>query len=177
MNKAVIALEDYIARNKDQFEMKLNTLQFSAKHKRDMKQKRRSDRLVHGEFELQCFHCSHFICMSSDVKKIQSVHHVCIADDIRERVNSLRSPIPLFEESDMKMDGETSCRNCERPLGGVCEYKGVEFPLLKIAYFRVVDRNGKGSHHKKWKGVSFFIEEISNEDLLNFARSNNSDSD
>ena len=177
MNVAVIALEKYITRNRQVFGIQQQKLQFTAKLKRDMKETRRRERLVDGDFELQCYHCSSFICMSSDVKKIQGVHHVCIADDIRERVNFARSPLPQFEESDIKMDGATTCKNCQHPLGGVCDYKSIEFPLFKIRYFRVVDMNGKGSHHKKWKGVSFKVEDIEVNDLLAFARANNSDSD
>lgn len=176
MNEAVIDLERTIEANRNNFEIQQSKLQFEASLKRDMKQKRKAERLRDDEFEFRCFHCDNFICMSSDIKKIQDAHRVCIADNVEERVNFHRSPIPQFEESDMKMDGDTSCGSCQHTLGGVCEYKGIEFPLLKVQNFRLIDRNGKGSHHKKWKGVPCRIQEIDTVDLLKFVNTN-SDSD
>ena len=176
MNEAVIALERMIEANRNNFEIQQSKLQFDARLKRDMKKKRKEERLRDDEFEFRCFHCDNFICMSSDIKKIKEAHHVCIADDVEERVSFHRSPVPQFEDSDVKMDGETSCNNCQHTLGGVCEYKGIEFPLLKVQHFRLVDRNGKGSHRKKWKLVLCKIQEIDTADLLKFANTN-SDSD
>ena len=176
MNNAVVVLERLIERNRNDFEVQQNKLQLSDKIKRETKAKRKAERLIEGDFEFRCLHCSNFICMSSDIKKIQGCHHVCVADDVNERVTFQRSIMPEFEENDMKMDGATYCNNCLNTLGGVCDYKGIEFPLIKVSLFRLVDANGKGSHTKKWKGAPCKIEEIELEDLRKFANRNN-DSD
>jgi hypothetical protein len=34
------------------------------------------------EFELRCGKCNEFICMSTDIKKIQNAHHAVISEDL-----------------------------------------------------------------------------------------------
>ena len=176
MNDTVVVLEQLIERNRNSFDMQRYKIQFSEKIKRETKAKKRAERLIDGDFEFRCLHCSNFICMSSDIKKIQGCHHVCVDDDVSERVTFQRSPMPQFEENDLKMDGAIYCNGCLNQLGGVCDYKGVEFPLFKVQLFRIVDRNDKGYHTKKWKGAPCKIEEIELNDLRKFAYRNN-DSD
>ena len=175
MNDTVVVLEQLADRNRNHFELELNNIQSTDKLKRAAKAKKRAERLMDGDFEFQCFHCSNFICMSSDIKKIQC-HHVCVDVDVGERVTLQRSPVPEFAENDVKMDGATYCNSCLTPLGGVFDYMGIEFPLIKVQQFRIVDRNGKGYHTKKWKGAPCKIEDVELEDLRKFANRNN-DSD
>lgn len=172
MNDAVLVLEQIIERNRNNFEIRLNKLQTDAKIKRTLKEKKKYERRAEGDFEFRCFNCDQFICMSSDIRKIQGSHHVCVADDVTERVIFQRSPLPEYVENDMKMDGATYCLKCMQSLGGVCDYKGIEFPLMKIQQYRLVDRNGKGSHTKKWKGAPCKVQEIDLVDLLNFVHQN-----
>lgn len=161
MNDAAVVVDNLIEEDRNNFESHLNDLQKASKIKREMKVKKRAESLVKDEFTFQCFNCSNIICKSSEIRKIQGAHHVCIADTITEKVSWMRDPNPKFKENEMKMDGATECKECDHILGGVCDYKGTEYPLLKIKCFRVVDRNGKGKHYKKWKQAPCMIEEIS----------------
>ncbi|XP_060586933.1 antiviral innate immune response receptor RIG-I-like [Ruditapes philippinarum] len=123
----------------------------------------RRAKMAQGVKELKCLKCLKFICLSSDIRRIKDTQHVVIDEDVQKRITWTRKPIPKFKNDDLKFDGTTLCGNstCKQKLGGVCEYMGIEFPLIAISYFRVVDENNKGRTFKKWKDVNFDIEDYS----------------
>ena len=169
MNDAADVLDEVIERDRNDFEAELSQLQLSAKLEREMKRRQRDEQLVDGAFEFQCFNCSDFICMSTDIRKVQGAHHVCVDSDVSERVTLRRFLIPSFVDGDMKSGGDVFCNNCRSRLGGVCDYKGIQFPMITIDLFLLMDMHGKLSHKRRWKNAPCKIQEIDLDDLLQFS--------
>lgn len=103
--------------------------------------------------------------MSSDIRLIQLSHHVAINDEVMKKITLIRDLSPEYEDDNLKSDGRILCVHCQRRLGGVLEYQDTEFPLIKIKYFRVIDRSDQRNSFKKWKHVNFKVEKMSLNEL------------
>lgn len=158
-------LQDDIEENPNLWERESLVIQEYNKQMEDLQARAQRCAMVNGPAEIQCSNCSTPVCMTDDVRTIQNAHHIIVNSEFAERLIMLRSQIPEYEEEDLKYDGTSICSNpdCRRELGGVCEYKTLEFPLLKLKCINFIGRNG-GSF-KKWKKVPYFIQEISLDDL------------
>lgn len=167
MNRAVPELQRYIEDDPNKWEEELYQMQLEAKLKEEAKKKRREAQMKEGDVELKCLNCSAFICFASDIRVIQKAHRIVVNEDVKTRLVLERRPIPKYFEDELKFDGSTYCgaNNCRHELGGVCEYKHTEFPLIKIKNCVVVDRNGKSETFKTWKKANLRLEHFTLDDL------------
>ncbi|KAJ8317224.1 hypothetical protein KUTeg_005128 [Tegillarca granosa] len=163
MNKAIVELQDDFEKDQQKFKEGLEKLQKQAKTERDLEAETRGRReMLEGEFELRCCRCSSFICFSSSVRKIQDAHHVAICRDIVERVNITKTSRAAFADNEIKTGiGKLNCMKCAYDLGNVSLYKNIQFPVLKIASFLVVDNMDRKNLFKRWKQVPFQIKDLS----------------
>ena len=171
MNAIVPELQLYIEDHPNLWEREMREIQEEKKRLADLKEEERLLNMSKDEQEFRCLNCNHFVCFLSDIRKIQDAHHVVIDGGASKRLISFRNPHPRFIDDELKFDGAIFCGDvdCQRELGGVCEYKHTEFPLLKIKYFRVVNRNGQGNTFKQWKKANFDIEAFTLDDLREVA--------
>ena len=167
MNKIVPVLQAKIEKDQVAWQQYLTKEQNRRRQIEEEKNERESRARVTDVKELRCFKCNKFICLSSDIRRIKGTQHVVIDEEVQKRITWSRRPDPRFRNDELKFDGYTFCGNssCKQKLGGVCEYKGTEFPLISISNFLVVDQNNKRSTFKKWKDVNFQVEDYSLEQL------------
>ena len=165
MRKAIIQLQHQIIDSPRSFREELYRLQDEAKLDRELKsKKRKGKRIRHGEFELRCLKCNEFICMSSDVKKIQDAHHVCVDESLEDRVNYVRGT-PKYIDEQLETIGRLICTGCGYDLGGIIKHRGLEFPVLKIEKYLIVDMNERQDSCKAWKQAPFDAQPLTTEDF------------
>ncbi|XP_053406750.1 antiviral innate immune response receptor RIG-I-like isoform X2 [Mercenaria mercenaria] len=171
MNIILPELQVYIEDHPNLWERELREMQEEQKLQEELQQKQYQANMTNAEREFRCLNCNHFICFLSDIRKIQGAHHVVVDEGVSERLISFRNPHPRFIDEELKFNGAIFCGNpyCQRELGGLCEYKHAEFPLLKIKNFRVVSRNDEGNTFKQWKKTNFEVEPFTLEDLRHVA--------
>lgn len=172
MNRIIPHLQVYIEDHPNMWEEEIREIQMQNKLVELTKKEERKNKITSDVKELRCFNCNNFICFSTDIRKIQNSHHVIIEEDVKSRLISKRDPHPKFVEDELQYDGEIFCGNdgCQHTLGGVCTYKHVEFPLISIKHFKVIDQNGKSERFKQWKKANFEPEEFTLENLHEVAR-------
>ena len=155
MRKAIIKLQDHILQSPKVFREERLKLQEDAKLDRDLQAiKRKGKRIRRGEFELRCLRCNEFICMSSDVKKIENAHHVCVDESLKDRVDYVRGSTRYIDDT-IQTVGKLICVECGFDLGGIIKHKELEFPVLKIEKYLVVDMNERHHTCKQWKQAPF----------------------
>ena len=155
MRKAIVSLQKHIFSSPGGFIDELLKLQEDAKLDRDLQAVgRKGKRIRRGEFELRCQRCSDFICMSSDVKKIQNAHHVCVDESLKDRVDYVRGTSKYIDDS-ITSTGKLICMECGFELGGIIIHKSLEFPVLKIEKYLIVDMNERQDTCKQWKKAPF----------------------
>lgn len=155
MRKAIIRLQRHIIDSPSAFAKEQHKLQEEAKLDRDLKAvARKGKRVRSGEFELRCLRCNIFICMSSDVKKIQNAHHVCVDESLKDRVDYVRGTSKYIDET-IQIMGKLICMECGFDLGGIIIHKTLEFPVLKIEKYLLIDMNGRQDTCTQWKKAPF----------------------
>ena len=165
MRKAIIQLQNQIIDSPKKFKEEVLRLQDEAKLDRELKALQRKGRRIRtGEFELRCFKCSLFICMSSDVKKIQNAHHVCVDESLKDRVHYVRGAAKFIDDQ-LEAVGKLICSECGYDLGGLIKHKGLEFPVLKIERYLIVDMNERQDSCKFWKLAPFEAQPLTTEDF------------
>jgi hypothetical protein len=166
MNKAITSIREELRRSKDSVLRRVRDIQREAKIARDIALKNRKAAQANlGEFKITCNPCRNFICMSTDIKKIENAHHAAINEDIMENVNVVSS-IPDYEDVNMSFGaGKLFCKNCGNPLGNVTIYKDAQFCILKCEYLIMIDSAGNGIRKKKWKQAPFFVPPLTVSDL------------
>ncbi|XP_033757113.1 probable ATP-dependent RNA helicase DDX58 [Pecten maximus] len=168
MTKAIEKLQERIHEDQAGFQRRILKIQMEEKLARDMdacKGNRRD--IQEGQFELRCGKCQDYICMASDVKTIMSAHHAVLCEDITNRVAAKRLNRAQFSDQQLQSGvGKITCRKCGSDLGNVSIFKGIQFPIIKISSFSIVDAYGMVDCKKKWKQVPFHVAELSNEDLV-----------
>lgn len=166
MNEAIQKVQQNLCRNKVQFLEDVEKIQRSEKKKRDLeKLSRKRGTTRNSEFVLRCGKCSSYICISSDIKKIQDAHHAVINDDVRNSITSEKSEAKRIDAYTTCGVGKVKCKNCGKELGNVTIHQGAEFPVLKIDNFLVADRAGKTNVYKRWKSVPFCPDPMLDADL------------
>ena len=103
--------------------------------------------------------------MSSDVKRIQGVHHVVIDETFHERVTFAKAGNPRFADETIQFSGKLICRECGDSLGVICIYKGMDFPVLTIQKILIVDMNERQTTCKQWKQVPFHVSQLGTDDF------------
>ncbi|KAL4231411.1 Interferon-induced helicase C domain-containing protein 1 [Mactra antiquata] len=167
MKQIVPHLQVYIEDHPNIWENELRVIQLQKMYEERDKAQQRLDALTPDIKTLHCLNCDKFICFSADIRRIQQSHHIVINEDIKSRIIMQRNPYPKFMEDELKYDGDTFCGNpiCQHKLGGVCEYKHVEFPLISIKQFRVKEKDGSSERFKQWKKASFIPEPFTLDNL------------
>lgn len=165
MKEAIEDIQSDIKDKKEEFVEELEEIQRLAKKKRDkdaLSEKGSSD---NKELELRCEKCNHYICMSTDIKKIQDAHHAVVNDEIRKNVTVIKCNSRRIDHQISVNAGKVKCINCGSGLGQIIKFSEAQFPVLKIEHFYVTDTTGKNSYYKKWKSVPFKPTALSDDDL------------
>ncbi|XP_053394123.1 ATP-dependent RNA helicase DHX58-like isoform X2 [Mercenaria mercenaria] len=170
MDAVVPALQRYIHENPNKWEKELRDMQEHQKLLEDMKQEQRVANRSDDDMEFRCLNCSQFICMSSDIRTILDSHHVVVNEEVNDRLVSVRGRNPVLLKDDIESRGCIFCAECQRKLGGICEYRRVEFPLIVIKNFMVVDKNGDGDNFGQWKKANIDIQQFSLDDFKQVVR-------
>jgi hypothetical protein len=71
MNDAIKKVQEKILHDKDMFMSEVKQIQRGDKRRRDLEKLEKKTVPKTSEFVLRCGKCSNYICMSSDIKKIQ----------------------------------------------------------------------------------------------------------
>lgn len=165
MRKAIIQLQRYIANDPERFRQEIHKFQDEANLDRELKSLGSRRKIIRtGQFELRCIKCDHFICWSDDVKKIEGSHHVVVDDHLENRVSFARSGSSRYQDETIQFVGKLICKECGGNLGVICIHRTVEFPVLKIENFLIVDTNGRQDTCKKWKSVPFHVAPLTSDD-------------
>ncbi|XP_061171542.1 antiviral innate immune response receptor RIG-I-like isoform X2 [Saccostrea echinata] len=166
MNKAIASVREELNRDKDAVLRRVREIQHEAKIARDIALKNRKAAQANlGEFKITCKSCRNFICMSTDIKKIENAHHAAINEDIMENVNVMIS-VPDYQDENMSCGaGKIFCNKCGNPLGNITIYKNAQFCILKCEFLNMIDSAGNGVSKKRWKQVPFFVPPLTSADL------------
>lgn len=131
---------------------------------------------------LRCKKCDHFVCLSTDVRKIQDSHHVVIDLNLLKIVRIKSYPNP-DKHNDFDNIGQLFCKECNKDWGIQGLHKGAKFQILRISAFVVVNPDQSRETFRKWKDVRFGVSALTNDELqaydqeLNDAELSDSDSD
>lgn len=177
MNRIIPELRQHIEENHLYWNQELRRIQTENKKVEEQSAKKRQANMTDDEQQLRCKNCDKFICMSSDIRRVQLSHHIAVDEDVPNRLIFIRGPSPKYVDEDLKHDGSIKCgdKTCQRKLGGVCEYEKTEFPMIAIEHFRVVNRYGQARTFKKWKFVNFKVTQFTMEDLNRIVVMRNND--
>lgn len=167
MNDAIKKVQEKILHNKDMFMLEVKQIQRGDKRRRDLEKLMKKTVTRTSEFVLRCGKCSTYICMSSDIKKIQDAHHAVINEEVRNCITTPRSTAKRIDSFITTGVGKVKCKNCGKELGNITIHKSTEFPVLKIDKFLVADSAAKTNVYKRWKSVPFSPEALTEEDLAN----------
>ncbi|KAH3863075.1 hypothetical protein DPMN_026053 [Dreissena polymorpha] len=169
MNPIVPHLQAFIDDRVNLWENELLTIQTEMKEERDREKERRRLNMV-NQVQFQCLNCSAFICRSDDIKCIMGVHHIITDPDADERLRLERDAPYFVEPEGLEYGGQVYCANvsCQLKLGVICtffKYKYIDFPLISLKAFRVVNPDGTGKSYKVWKNVPCKIADFTFDDL------------
>ncbi|KAK3611674.1 hypothetical protein CHS0354_012045 [Potamilus streckersoni] len=168
MQQAIIELQLDIQQSPQKFRQYLRELQEKDKLDYALQAKQKEERLIkQGEYELRCIQCNSFICMSSDIRKVQNSHNVVIDPSFRDRASFTKSTEPKFQSPEIQFIGKIACSNCNEDFGNFCIYRNLEFPVIKVCQFIVISQNGEQKKYKKWKQVPFAIPQLTNDEITN----------
>ncbi|XP_060069486.1 antiviral innate immune response receptor RIG-I-like [Ylistrum balloti] len=171
MQNAIEILQGRLQHSQESFQRRILKIQMEEKLAREMEATKGKREVQEGQFELRCGKCQEYICMSTDVKTIMSAHHAVLCDDISDRITAKRLNRAQFSDQQLQSGvGKLTCKNCGSDLGNVSIYHEIQFPIIKIASFSIVDAFGVADMKKKWKQVPFYVAELSNEDLYALLR-------
>ena len=172
MNIIVPKLQAYIENDPNAWENEKREMQENQRSMEETKEENRIANMTDDDVIFRCLNCSKFICMSSDVRVIQDSHHIVVNEDANERLFSIRGRKPVAFKEDFISRGAIFCGNkqCQSNLGGICEYRRVEFPLIVIKKFLIEDKSGENDYVNQWKKAKFHMKELDLEDLKSVVR-------
>ncbi|KAL5021809.1 hypothetical protein ScPMuIL_000964 [Solemya velum] len=166
MNKAILELQDDIETKPQEFCRDIKKLQEDAKMLRALESMRREGKYKRaGEFELRCVKCDEFACMSSDVRRIQSAHHVVLDEDFENRIKVVIYPRPQYFDTQYEVKGKIHCKNCGSAYGTLAVHRKIDFYVIKVANFIISDSNDRKMTCKKWKQSPFSVTDLTNDDF------------
>lgn len=173
MEELVPVLKNYMEENRNRWEDEILEMQRNAKCMRELQLTQREAGRTDVTAYLHCGNCGSLICCSDDIKKICGMHHIVISEDIRTRIVLERSlePKHMDRHNDLTLGGHVYCsnKNCifKHKIGGIIQYRKLDFPALKIKKLSVKDIDGNllpGST-RQWNKVCFKIESIDMTDM------------
>lgn len=153
-----------------EFRHTLEQIQREEKSLRDIELQQRNGRQKRErEVDFRCRKCDEFAFMSSDLRKIENMHHVVIDLDFRERHNEKPVPRPK-EYGNIEIRGKLMCKNCGDEWGKSILYQKVKFPVVSVSGFVLTDEFDRKDAPKKWKQVNFHIQPLEMEELEAYRR-------
>lgn len=166
MNRAIDRVRAELSTDKEAVLRRVREIQQAEKVARDIALKNRKAAQANlGEFKITCNPCRNFICMSTDIKKIENAHHAAINEDIMENVKVISS-VPDFENDVISCGaGKVFCKKCGNPVGNVSIYKNAQFCILKCECLIMIDSAGNGITKKRWKQAPFMVPPLTPSDL------------
>lgn len=166
MNRAIERVRAELSTDKEAVLRRVREIQQAEKVARDIALKNRKAAQANlGEFKITCNPCRNFICMSTDIKKIENAHHAAINEDIMENVKVISS-VPDFENDVISCGaGKVFCKKCGNPVGNVSIYKNAQFCILKCECLIMIDSAGNGITKKRWKQAPFMVPPLTPSDL------------
>ena len=162
MYQAVDEITNYIASNKEKFEQEIEQIQSVAKTTRGITQLPVTVLYKTNQFKVQCRQCSIFLCFSTDLRKVQNTHHVCIGESIWQNITreSENDTALKYDGKSLKFYGSIYCKNKDE-VGHVCEFRGIRYPILLIKNIQFEDASGNADIYNKWSKIPFQVEDIS----------------
>jgi hypothetical protein len=164
-------LKKHMDHNRNRWEGQILQMQRYAKEEREAQSRQRRSVLIDDKVNLHCGNCGTFICSSDDVKKICGMHHIVVTD-IREKIVLAQSlqPKHVDKTNGVILGGSTFCSNemCvyKYKIGGIVQYRKMEFPVLAIKSVCVKTCNGEMlPSAKQWSKVVFKVESIDTAEL------------
>lgn len=169
MNQAIVKIKEDIAQNGDQFLREIEGIQMAEKRRRGQEKMAGPMSDSYQDLEMKCEKCRRFICMTSDIRKIQDAHHAVVNDDVKENIKVVKTIPKRIDELITVNAGKVKCE-CGKPLGHIIIHRDAQFPVLKVDNFIITDGRGKSSYYKKWKKVPGERMPLTDEDLENRLR-------
>ena len=163
--------QEEISRSPQKVQKEVEKFQNESNINKKLKSLAKTRRIIRsGEFELRCYTCNTFICMSSDIKRIQNAHHVVVDESLPERVNFIEGGSTKHIDDTIQFTGKLMCMDCGANLGVICIHNSLQFPVIKIEKFLIVDSNGRQDTCKKWNKVPFSVRPLTINDFQEIYR-------
>lgn len=164
MNDAIEQLKADIKQNREKFLREIEQIQMAEKRRRG--QEKLAGQMPDGyqDLEMKCEKCRKFICMTSDIRKIQDAHHAIVNDDVKDNIKVVKSNPKRIDQFITVNAGKVKCE-CGNGLGHIIIHREAQFPVLKVENFTITDTKGKSSYCKKWKSVPGIRLPLTDEDL------------
>ncbi|XP_025096123.1 probable ATP-dependent RNA helicase DDX58 isoform X1 [Pomacea canaliculata] len=172
MHDAIRQLQKEMKTRHTDYHQTMSKIQAEEKEKRDIELAMMNGRtLKEGEVVLRCRKCDEFACMSSDIRTVEKAHHVVIDPEFSDRsLEKAYSSLIKISGDDMFKQGKLHCKKCGLDWGIVARHSSTTFPVIKVESFIVIDDVGRRDAPKKWKFTNFRVEQLSQEELLQYRR-------
>uniref|UniRef100_A0A8D0NIY6 RNA helicase n=1 Tax=Sus scrofa TaxID=9823 RepID=A0A8D0NIY6_PIG len=155
MEQAVAAVQ---AMDQAEYQAKIQELQRAALVKRAARaaqQKSRQQKFLAEQVQLLCINCMVAMGYGSDLRKVESAHHVNVNPNFKIYYNVSQEPVVIDRVfKDWRPGGVIRCRNCGESWGMQIIYKSVKLPVLKVRSVLLETPNGR-IQVKKWSCVPF----------------------
>jgi len=129
---------------------------------------------AYGVFHLHCRRCLKFACSSKDLRLAQSMHHLCLDNDLilEKRAELVKEEVQVFGKmGTYESIGKVLCFKCKQDWGQLCRIDKIVYPNLSIKnFFLKEDSTNKyvDPPPKKWKEVKkhFTVADLTDADKL-----------
>ncbi|XP_009281489.1 PREDICTED: probable ATP-dependent RNA helicase DHX58 [Aptenodytes forsteri] len=160
MERAIRAVQ---AMPEQAYRLKIGELQRVAVASCLMKEARISERRqLHNPdaVYLYCVNCNMAVCRGSDIRTVESMHHVNINPNfgLYYRVSSEKIQFQRTFK-DWEPGCRIMCSECSQDWGMEMIYRQVKLPILCIKNF-VVETPAERRRYKKWSNVTFLVKEF-----------------
>ncbi|KAF4096228.1 probable ATP-dependent RNA helicase DDX58 [Onychostoma macrolepis] len=137
---------------------KVDTLQKKDKALRDHISASPEKPKTQGSYELLCYKCKRFACMSDDIRVVLGAHHIVLDRSMFKRCTTVPHKNPKAFCGFSKKE-KMLCAECKHDWGLVASYTTIQdLPLLKIESFVVQNCvTRRQDYFRKWRDVTFAI--------------------
>jgi hypothetical protein len=125
-----------------------------------------SARPVPDDMAFHCKRCGAFACKAQHIKVFHKCYIVPNYGENLQNVTFKDTSEAKYMPGSFNKTGKTFCSQCEYDWGNRARNEFGEFPLIKIASFRVKS-SGKSDVYSKWKNFPYALETFQPEDDLN----------
>ncbi|XP_067669848.1 ATP-dependent RNA helicase DHX58-like [Haliotis asinina] len=170
MNDAVNALQKEFDEDPLAFRQSIDEIQRKQKLERERQtvlSQKGPKRLA--AYRLTCYKCDVYICDSSDIRIVNSSHHMVVTSNIGQLI-SVKSKKSVVID-DLKKVSKIHCKKCNHEWGSGMIYRDVKWAVLAIKNLMAYDNRGKQYHRKSWKDAPFDSLEMTERDLQTYRES------